>query len=99
MIHVVAIITARPGQRPALLKAFQAVVPIVRTEAGCIEYGATVDVAGADPAFGPDSFVVIEKWESRAALTTHSTAGHMNAFRASTGELVKSTSVHVLEPA
>jgi quinol monooxygenase YgiN len=68
MIHVLAIITAKPGQRGALLQAFKAIVPTVHAEAGCIEYGPAVDVDGADPAFGPDTFVVVEKWESLDAL-------------------------------
>jgi quinol monooxygenase YgiN len=38
MIHVVAVITAKPGQRAALLEAFAALRPAVLAEAGCIEY-------------------------------------------------------------
>jgi len=43
MIHVVAIITAKPGKRAEILGHFRANVPTVRAEKGCIEYGATVD--------------------------------------------------------
>ena len=65
MIHVVAIITAKPGQRAAVLEAFAANRPAVLAEAGCIEYGAAVDVENmGTAAYGPDTFVVIEKWES-----------------------------------
>jgi quinol monooxygenase YgiN len=99
MIHVLAIITAKPGQRATVLEAFNANVPTVRAEAGCIEYGATVDVAGADPAFGPDTFVVIEKWESMAALKAHAAAPHMAAYSAKVRELLASRAVHVLDPA
>ena len=45
-IHVIAVITARPGQRQALLDLFNENVPTVKAEAGCIAYEATVDVAG-----------------------------------------------------
>ena len=55
MINVLAFITTKPGQRAAVLEAFKANVPAVLAEAGCIEYGAAVDVAGAEPAFGPES--------------------------------------------
>jgi quinol monooxygenase YgiN len=102
MIHVVAIITATPGQREAVLEAFRANVPNVRAEVGCIEYGATVD---AEPAlkpqiqFGADTFVVIEKWESVEALNAHFTAPHMVAYSAKTRDLVSSRVLHVLEPA
>lgn len=99
MIHVVAILTAKPGQRAALLSAFKAIVPSVHAEAGCIEYGATVDVEGADPAFGPDVIVAVEKWESKAALKAHSEAPHMLAFREAVKDVLASAAVHVLDPA
>jgi quinol monooxygenase YgiN len=99
MIHVLAIITAKPGQRAALLQAFRAIVPIVHAEAGCIEYGPVVDVDGADPAFGPDTFVVVEKWENLAALEAHAIAPHMKAYGEKTKDLVAKRAVHVLTDA
>jgi quinol monooxygenase YgiN len=99
MIHVLAIITAKPGQRNKLLEAFNANVPAVRAEAGCIEYGAAVDVEGAAPAFGPDTFVVIEKWESMAALKAHAVAPHMKAYGEKTKDLIADRAIHVLDPA
>jgi quinol monooxygenase YgiN len=99
MIHVLAIITTKPGQRDAVLKAFKANVPAVHAEAGCIEYGPVIDVDGADPAFGPDTFVVVEKWESMAALKAHAVAPHMVAYGAKTKDLVAKRAVHVLTDA
>ena len=99
MIHVIAIITAHPGKRTQLLELFQAVVPVVREEQGCIEYGVAVDVAQADPAFGPDTYVVVEKWESLETLKAHSVAPHMQAFGAAAKALIAKRAVHVLEPA
>jgi quinol monooxygenase YgiN len=99
MINVLAILTAKPGQRAAMLEAFKANVPAVLAEEGCIEYGAAVDVAGAAPAFGPDSFVVIEKWASLAALKAHAASPHMAAYAAKVKDLVASRAVHVLDPA
>ena len=67
MIHVVAIITAKPGKREAILEAFRANMPAVHAEDGCIEYGPAIDAEGAGPfqtKFGPDTFLVLEKWES-----------------------------------
>ena len=101
MIHVIAVITAKPGKRDAILEAFRANVPKVRAEKGCIEYGAAVD---ADPAlpvqtkYGPDTFVVIEKWESMEALKAHSTAPHMAAYAAKTREHIASRVIHILTP-
>jgi len=71
MIHVIAVITAKPGKREAILQAFRANVPAVRAEKGCIEYGAAVDADNALPfqtQWGPDTFLVIEKWDSMDAL-------------------------------
>jgi quinol monooxygenase YgiN len=99
MIHVLAILTAKPGQRKALLEAFNANIPAVRAEAGCIEYSAAVDVEGASPAFGPDTFVAVEKWESMAALKAHAVAPHMKAYAEKTKDLLAQRAIHVLEPA
>jgi quinol monooxygenase YgiN len=99
MIHVLAIITAKPGQRGTLLQAFKAIVPTVHAEAGCIEYGPVVDVDGADPAFGPNTFVVVEKWETLEALQAHAVAPHMKTYGEKTKDLVAKRAVHVLTDA
>src|ERR1700730_2699558 len=46
MIHVLAIITAKAGQRDKILTAFRANMPAVHAEAGCIEYGPAIDAEG-----------------------------------------------------
>jgi quinol monooxygenase YgiN len=102
MIHVLAMITAKPGQRAAVLALFHANVPAVRAEDGCIEYGAALDADGFDgiqTALGPDSFVVIEKWVSGEALKAHAAAPHMKAYGARTKDLLASRVIHVLSPA
>ena len=99
MIHVLAIITAKPGQRAAVLDAFAANRPTVLKEQGCIEYGAAIDVETmGTAAYGPDAFVVIEKWESEDALKAHAAAPHMKAYGAKTKEMVASRVIHVLKP-
>ena len=63
MIHVIAIITAKPGKRDEILGHFRANMPAVHAEKGCIEYGPAVDAEGFGKfatAFGPDTFVVVE---------------------------------------
>jgi quinol monooxygenase YgiN len=99
MIHVLAIITAKPGQRDTILTAFRANMPAVHAEAGCIEYGPAIDaegMGGIQTKFGPDTFVVIEKWESIDALKAHGAAPHMAAYAAKTKELIASRVIHVL---
>ena len=101
MIHVIAVVIAKPGMREKILEAFRANVPTVWAEEGCIEYGAAVD---ADPAlkfqalWGPDTFLVIEKWESIDALKAHAAAPHMAAYAAKTKELAASRAIHILSP-
>jgi quinol monooxygenase YgiN len=100
MIHVVAILTAKPGQRAAVLEAFKANVPAVHAEAGCIEYGAAVDVENmGTAAYGPDTFVVIEKWESEDHLKAHAATPHMKAYGAKVKDMMANRVIHVLKPA
>ncbi len=101
MINVIAVITAKPGMRDTILEAFRANVPAVRAEAGCIEYGAAVDSTPApkmQTPYGPDTFVVIEKWESMEALAAHAAAPHMAAYAAKTREHIASRVIHILSP-
>ena len=101
MIHVLAIITAHPGQRNAVLEAFRANVPAVLAEAGCIEYGPAIDMEGAPSfvtALGPDSFAVVEKWQDAAALAAHAAAPHMKAYGAKVKDMLASRVIHVLSP-
>ena len=68
MIHVIAIITAKPGQRENILEAARANIPAVLAEDGCIEYGPAVDAEGIgsfQTKFGPDAFVFVEKWRDK----------------------------------
>ena len=102
MVHVIAVITAKPGKRDAILEAFRANVPNVLAEKGCIEYGAAVDAKPALPIqtpYGDDAFVVIEKWESLEALKAHAAAPHMAAYGAKVKELLAARVIHVLQPA
>ena len=101
MIHVIAVITAQPGEREEILRHFRANVPNVRAEEGCIEYGAAVDAENALPIqtkWGADTFLVIEKWESMDALKAHAAAPHMAAYGASTKPLIASRVIHILSP-
>ncbi len=102
MIHVVAIITAKPGHRDAILAAFRANMPAVHAEAGCIEYGPAIDAEGVgkfQTRFGGDTFLVIEKWESLDHLAAHAASPHMAAYGAKTKDLIASRVIHVLSPA
>ena len=101
MIHVIAVITAKPGKREEILAHFKANVPNVLAEPGCIEYGAAVDAEGAlaiQAKWGADTFLVIEKWQSMDALKAHAAAPHMAAYAGKTRELIASRAIHILTP-
>ena len=101
MIHVIAVITAKPGQRENILTHFRANVPAVRAEKGCIEYGAAVDADTSLPIqakCGPDTFLVVEKWESVDALKAHAAAPHTAAYAGKTKEFIASRAIHILQP-
>jgi quinol monooxygenase YgiN len=102
MIHVIATIELVEGQRDAFLKEFRLLVPKVRAESGCLEYGPTIDVAGGIAAQGsprPNIVTVIEKWSDLPALQAHLTAPHMQDYRPRVKHLVRSTTLQILEPA
>ena len=102
MIHVVAVITAKPGMRETVLREFRANVPAVLAEDGCIEYGAVTDTSPA-PGFatpiGPDTFMVIEKWSSLATFRAHGAAPHMVAYAAKVRGMLAGRVIHVLSDA
>lgn len=101
MIHVVAVITAKPGMRDSILQAFHANVPAVKAEQGCIEYGAAVDFADGPKfqmKYGPDTFLVLEKWDSMDALKAHAAAPHMAAYAAKTKDMIATRLIHILSP-
>lgn len=98
MIHVVAIITTKPGRRDAVLAEFNSMRPDTLAEAGCIEYQPVIDADGFDgiaAAAGPDVFVVIEKWESADHLKAHSVAPHMKAYAARVKDMLADRKIHV----
>ena len=102
MIHVVAHIGTKPGQREAVLREFAQIVPVVRAEKGCIEYVPVIDAEGAGAIttpLGPDSFAVVEKWATMADLQAHAAAPHMAAYGARVRDMIASRAVHVLSAA
>ena len=102
MLHVIATIELVEGKREAFLNEFRAVVPQVRAETGCLEYGPAIDVASGIPAQGPprpNVVTVVEKWSDLAALRAHLVAPHMAEYRPKVKPFVRSTTLQVLEPA
>lgn len=102
MINVIAIITAKPGMRDKVLEAFRANMPAVHAEDGCIEYQPAIDAEGMGPIqtpIGPDSFIVIEKWQSADHLKAHAAAPHMKEYAGKVKDMLASRVIHVLSGA
>jgi quinol monooxygenase YgiN len=101
MIHVLATVDVVPGRRDDFLAEFRKVMPLVRAEEGCLEYGPAIDTATCFPAQGPlreNTVVIVEQWESLPALKAHLDAPHMHEYRGRVKDLVKSVTLQILEP-
>jgi quinol monooxygenase YgiN len=96
MIHVLAVITTKPGLRAEVLALFHGNMPAVHAEAGCIEYGPVVDAPNSPAKYGEDTFVVVEKWESADHLKAHAASPHMAAYGAKTKEMLASREIHIM---
>jgi quinol monooxygenase YgiN len=102
MLYVIATLEVAPGTRSAFLAEFAKVVPLVRAEAGCIEYGPAVDAEegiASQTRIGPDRVTIVEKWENIEALRAHDAAPHMQAYRARVKDYLRGREIRVLAPA
>lgn len=102
MVHVIASIEVAAGKRVEFLAEFHRIVPLVRAEAGCLEYGPTLDVEPPLPRQvppRPNVVTIVEKWESLEALQTHLVAPHMLEYRERVKDLVAGVQLQVLRPA
>ncbi|HLA84067.1 MAG TPA: putative quinol monooxygenase [Thermoguttaceae bacterium] len=102
MIHVIATIELVQGRREEFLRALKEVVPKVRGEAGCLDYGPAIDFETNIPAQGPvreNVVILIERWAGIEALESHLMAPHMLEYRKAVKEMVARTTLQVLEPA
>jgi quinol monooxygenase YgiN len=102
MIFVIATIEVVDGHRDRFLAEFHRLVPLVRQEQGCLEYGPTVDVPTDIAAQGPirdHTVTVVEKWESVETLKAHLAAPHMAEYRERVRELVAAVDLQILTPA
>lgn len=101
MIYVIATVQLNEGSRDNFLKIFHALVPQVRAEEGCLEYGPTIDIAtniGIQPPPRENVVVIVEKWASVEALEKHLMTPHMNEYRKTVKDLVQGMTIQILQP-
>lgn len=101
MVYVIASVELKQGRRDDFVEEFRKIVPLVREEEGCLEYGPTVDVDTNISAQGDareNVVTVVEKWESIKALEAHLIAPHMIEYRGKVKDMVASTQLQILEP-
>ena len=79
-VRLAILITTRPGLGHRQVEAFARLAPVVRAEDGCIQY----DLHAVERE--PDRFLLLEQWESEAALDAHDATAHMAAQDATNGE-------------
>lgn len=102
MIHVFATVELIDGKVPEFLTELDKVVPAVRAEKGCIEYGPAIDIASGIPIQAPvreNTVVIIEKWSDPEALKAHLAAPHMKTYREAVKDIIRGMTVQILKPA
>jgi quinol monooxygenase YgiN len=86
-VYVTAVITPEPGMADSVRRELAGVVPLVRTEPGCIRYDLH-ETGGDTPRF-----LFYEIWESEAALAVHSETPHLKAMQTAIADMVESADV------
>ena len=98
MIHVIATAHIVKGHRQTFLHEFNANVPNVLAEKGCLQYTPTVDlVSGIDHQIPPeeDTVVIIEQWETIEDLSNHLVAPHMLEYRKRVKDIIRSAGLRI----
>ncbi|MEM6448360.1 MAG: putative quinol monooxygenase [Cyanobacteria bacterium P01_D01_bin.123] len=81
-------ILAKPDQVDFVKAELEKLIPITRTEAGCIQYDLHQD--NENPAY----FMFYENWESRELWQTHMNAPHLTAYVEATEGAVEKFWIH-----
>ena len=101
MIHVIASIKIRKENLTDFIEIFEANVPNVLAEKGCLEYAPTVDIETGFPTQVIEANVVtiVEKWDSLEALKAHLATPHMKDYQRKVKDMVADLSLKVLQNA
>jgi quinol monooxygenase YgiN len=75
LIYVIATTKVKPGNLDAFIEGHKKCIAETRKEKGCIAY------EGHTSIHDPNSYVVVERWETREDLNAHGRAPHLKAWR------------------
>jgi quinol monooxygenase YgiN len=90
-LHVVGVLTAKPGSEQIVRAALNGLVEPTRAEAGCISY----DLFASDVAFG--TYITVELWRSQHDLDAHLQTSHVQEALGVAGEhLTDPPAIHPL---
>lgn len=92
MIFVIATLTLNPGMEGTLLAAAEPAIAETRKEAGCIGYDLHKSITD------DLTFVFVERWESRAALSAHMQAPHFLTWRAAGSPAIAGRRIEIITP-
>jgi quinol monooxygenase YgiN len=87
-LTIVADIKVNPAQAQLIKAELEKLVPITRSEAGCIQYDLHQD--NTDPSH----FLFYESWESRELWQTHMNAPHLAAYMQATEGAIEAFTLH-----
>ena len=79
-LHLVALLTAKPGSEEKVRDALTVLVGHTREEEGCLTYELFESQAA------PGTFVTVEEWTDSAALEAHMASPHIAAALEATAE-------------
>ena len=87
MIYVIATTPMKPESRDAFIAGHKKCIAETLKEKGCISY------EGHTSIHDPNTYVVVERWETRDDLTAHGRAPHMKVWREYSAPLKASPTV------
>ncbi len=92
-LHVVAVLTAKPGSEDVLERALKSLVEPTRAEPGCVSYELYRSDVDAQ------TFVTVELWTSQADLDAHMQTPHIQAaLGAAADAFAVPPAIHPLAP-
>jgi quinol monooxygenase YgiN len=90
MIYVVATMKIKPSSADAVRSAAAICVAETVKEPGCLSYDLNQSTSD------PETFVFVERWETREHLAAHFNTPHLKDWRAAAAEFVISRKVEII---